>query len=429
MAKAGNKALHLSAYAEAIINYKKALDVLKTFTPTPERDQHELSFQIALAASLQARQGFGAPEVVSTCEQIQKLCEKMAESPQIFYALHFLANFHWLRAEHNAAFELTEKMMHIAQKIDDPLSLALTHTLQGTLSFNTGKLSLAMKHLDYMNSFYNPKEHAHLAFVYGLDPGLISWCSTECVLWCLGYPDQAMEKSRKMLAITRQVDHPFSVTAALALDTLFHLLRRDVRALEERGKEVAELAGEKGFLFFVGVGVFKIGWALAHRGQVEEGIAKLHQALDLYQATGVRFTLTDLLGSLAEAYGMVGQIEKGLEFMSQALAEVERGGERYYEAELYRLKGELLLRKAERKDRTVLEKEAEACFRKSIDVARMQKAKSLELRTAISLSRLLKKQGKRNEAKKLLEEIYGWFTEGFDTPDLKEAKSLIEELS
>jgi predicted ATPase len=192
---------------------------------------------------------------------------------------------------------------------------------------------------------------------------------------------------------------------------------------------VAKLGEEKGFLFIVGVGRFKLGWVAARQGRVEEGLAKLHQALELYRATGVRFTLTDLLGSLAEAYGMAGDIEKGLEFMSQALAEVERGGERYYEAELYRLKGELLLREAEGNGRSLLEKEAEACFQQSLAVACRQMAKSFELRTAVSLGRLLKKQGRGSEAKKLLEEIYSWFTEGFSSPDLKEAKSLIEELS
>jgi predicted ATPase len=232
-----------------------------------------------------------------------------------------------------------------------------------------------------------------------------------------------------MLAVARQVGHPFSLAAALAMDSLFHLLRRDVGALEERGKEVAKLGEEKGFLFIVGVGRFKLGWVAARQGRVEEGLAKLHQALELYRATGVRFTLTDLLGSLAEAYGMAGEIEKGLEFMSQALAEVERGGERYYEAELYRLKGELLLRETEGNGRILLEKEAEACFQQSLAVARRQMAKSFELRTALSLGRLLKKQGRGSEAKKLLEEIYGWFTEGFNAPDLKEAKLLIEELS
>ena len=430
LAKAGTKALRLSAYAEAIVHFGKALDILKTFPPSPERDQHELSFHIALAASLQAIHGYGAPEVSSTYGRMKELCQRMAVSPQTSYALYFLANYHWLRAEHGTALEFAEQMMKLAEKAGDLLSLAISHTLHGTLSFIIGRWSSALEHLGRMNAFYNPQEHSHLAFIYGQDPGIISLCSTASVLWALGYPDRAVDQSRKMLEAARQVNHPFSLAAALAFDSLFHLLRRDAAALEERGREVAALADEKGFLFFVGIGMFKLGWVAARQGRVEEGLSKLHQALALYQATGVRFTLTELLGSLAEAYGMAGDNEKGLEFMSQALAEVERGGERYYEAELFRLKGELLLKKAEKDDdRAALEKEAEACFRQSLDVARNQAARSFELRTAISLGRLLKKQGKGSEARKLLEDIYGWFSEGFDTPDLKEAKSLIEELS
>jgi predicted ATPase len=428
LAKAGNKALRLSAYTEAIAHFNKALDILKSFPPLPERDQHELLFHIALAASLQAIHGYGAPEVASTYGRMKELCKKVVESPHVHYALYFLANYHWLRAEHSTALEFAEQMMGLAQKVDDRLSLAVTHTLYGTLSFILGKWPPALEHLSQMNAFYSPQEHSHLAFVYGQDPGLISLCSTASVLWALGYPDQALEQSRKTLEAARQVNHPFSLAAALALDSLFNLLRRDAGALAERGAEIAALAEEKGFLFFVGVGVFKLGWVAVHQGRLEEGLAKLHQALALYQATGVRFTLTELHGSLAEAYGMAGDTEKGLEFISQALAVVEGGGERYYEAELYRLKGELLLRKVDTEDRAAMEKEAEACFRRSLNVARGQEAKSFELRTAVSLGRLLQKLGKGSEAKKLVEDIYGWFSEGFNTPDLKEAKSLIEEL-
>jgi predicted ATPase len=428
LAESGNKALHLSAYAETIVHFKKALDILRTIPPTPECEQQELSFQIALVASLQATQGFASPDVISTCRRIQEICQRIAGSPQVFHALYLLANFHWLRAEHIAGFELTKQMMTLAQKSEDSLMLALTHFVKGALSFNMGKLCSAKEHLEKMNAFYNPTEHSHLAFIYGQDPGQISGSNTSCVLWCLGYPDQALQQSQKALAIAREVDHPFSLTGALAMDTLFNLLRRDIKALEERGKEVTELAEKKGFLFFVGVGVFKIGVALAHKGQIEEGIARLHQALNIYRTTGVRFTLTDLLASIAEVYGMAGQIEKALEYISQALVEVERGGERYYEAEIHRIKGELLLRKAERKDRAVWEKNADICFRKSIDIAQHQKARCLELRTALRLSRLWQKQGYTKKARKLLTEIYKWFTEGFETPELKEAKTLLEEL-
>jgi predicted ATPase len=429
LAGAGNKALRLSAYREAIAHFNTALDILKSFPPSPERDQNELSFHIALAASLQAIYGYGAPEVASTYARMKELCQKMAGSPQVLYALYFLANYHWLRAEHSTALEFAERMMVLAQKVDDRLSLAVTHTLYGTLSFILGKWPPALEYLNRMNVFYNPREHSHLAFIYGQDPGIISLCSTASVLWALGYPDQAAEQSRKMLEAARQVNHPFSLATALALDSLYNLLRRDAETLVERGAEIAALAEERGFLFFVGVGVFKLGWVAVHQRRFEEGLSKLHQALSLYEATGVRFTLTELHGSLAEAYGMAGDPEKGLEFIARALAEVERGGERYYEAELYRLKGELLLEKAKTGDGAAMEKEAEVCFRKSLDVARGQEARSFELRTAISLGRLLKKRGKSDEAKKLLGDIYSWFTEGFDTPDLKEAKSLIMELS
>jgi predicted ATPase/predicted Ser/Thr protein kinase len=428
-ATAGKRALQLSAYAEAIAHFGKALDILTALPPSPERDQHELSFQIPLAASLQAIHGFGAPEVSSAYGRIRELCQRMPESPPLIYALYFLANYHWLRADHGISLEFTERMMNLARKLDDGLNLAVTHSLHGTLSFIMGEWSSALEHLGRMNAFYHPQEHSHLGFIYGLDPGLISLSSTASVLWCLGYPDQALAQSRKMLAVARQVGHPFSLAGALAMDSLYHLLRRDAAVLSERGREVAVLGEEKGFLFIVGVGKFKLGWVAARQGRVEEGLAMLHQALDLYRATGVRFTLTDLLGSLAEAHGVAGDVGEGLEFMSQALTEVERGGERYYEAELYRIKGELLLKKAERGDRAAMESEAESCFRQSLAVARRQEGKSFELRTAVSLGRLLERHGQKSEARTLLEGIYGWFTEGLDTPDLQEAKSLIEDLS
>jgi predicted ATPase len=429
LAKAGEKALQVSAYAETIGYFRKALDILNCFPLSPERDQYELSFQMALAASLQATQGYGAPEVATVCVRMRELCHKLPGSPQIFSALYFLMTHHWLRGNHGTALEITEQMMSIAEKAGDPSLPVLTHNAQGILSFNMGKLSAALEHLNHINAFYDPEKHTHWGYVYGMDPGLLGWSVEACALWYLGYPDQAVQQSRKTLDAARRIGHPMSFAAALAMDCLLHLIRRDVKSLEERGREVAAFAGEKGFLFFVAVGLFKMGFTRALQGGAEEGIAKIHQGLDLYRATGVRFTLTDLFGCLAESYGMAGRYEQGLDIMSQALAEVERGGERYYEAELHRIKGELLFKKAETGDRAALEKEAEDSFRQSLALARGQTAKSLELRTAISLGRLLQKQGKKSEAKKLLEDIYGWFTEGFDTPDLKEAKALIGELS
>jgi predicted ATPase len=279
-----------------------------------------------------------------------------------------------------------------------------------------------------MNHFYNFENNASLKYIFGMDPGLVSGINTACVLWALGYPDQALLQSQKMLTAARLIDHSFSLVTSLALDSLLQILRRDISTLEPLGKEVYERSEKKGFVLFMGVGLFKIGFVLVHQGQVKEGISKLHQALEIYKATGLRFSLTDLLGSLAEAYGKYGDMEKAMDFMEQALAEVQRGGEQYYEAELYRIKGELTLMKSDIKNRTEIENEAEKCFYQSITLAQKQMAKSFELRSTTSLYHLLQKQSKKKEARDLLTNIYDWFTEGFETKDLIEAKNLIEDL-
>ena len=261
-----------------------------------------------------------------------------------------------------------------------------------------------------------------------MDPGLVCGMNTACVLWALGYPDQAELQSQKMLPQVRLINHSFSSVASLAFNSLLQIFRKDGKALEPLGKEIYSVSEKKGFVLFIGVGLFKTGFALVHQGQVKEGINKLLQALEIYKVTGIRFTLSDLLGSISEAYGMYGDIEKAMNFMEQALAEVKRGNEHYYEAELYRIKGELILKKADDKNRKEVENEAEACFKQSLKVAQEQMAKSFELRTSLSLCRLLKKQDKKEEARQLLTKIYNWFTEGFEESDLKEAKAMLVDL-
>jgi serine/threonine protein kinase/tetratricopeptide (TPR) repeat protein len=428
LCKAGTKALYLSAYDETIAHFNKALAILKTFPQSPMLDQQELSIQMALAAALQATKGFGAPDVVLHCDRIEELCGKFEQVPQVFYSLIFLTNFHWQRGNHNMALNTARQMMNSANITKEPEKLAITHSIQGSLFFNVGKFSEAIGNLRKMNSFYDPAIHSNLKYMAGMDLGIVSGFTSASVLWCLGYPDQALMQSKKMLTTLRQIDHPFSMAVGLALDTLFLLLQRNFDEMEKMGWKIYKFSEEKGFIFFMGVGIFKIGFAMVHQGKVDEGINKLHQALQLYTATGVRFTLTDLLGSLAEAYGIAGQIGKGLDILEKAIEEVERGGERYYEAELYRIKGELLLKKEDSEVKEALEKEAEDCFKRSIKIAQFQKAKSFELRSAMSLCRLWEGQNKNKTAKQLLVKIYNWFTEGFETYDLMQASNLLKEL-
>ena len=428
LVKAGTRAVHFSAYEETIVLFKKALDILKTFPESTERDQQELNLQMAITAASQSLKGFGAPEIITYCNRIEELCKKIGDAPQIFNAHYFLAQFHWLRADHKIAYNFTEKMMQHAQKVKDAEKVALSCFMQGMLYFYLGNLTQAIENLKKMNSYYVPEKCSHLKYIYGMDPGLISGMNTACVLWALGYPDQALLQSQKMLPQVRLINHSFSSIASLAFNSLLHIFRKDSIALEPLGKEIYSVSEKKGFALFIGVGLFKTGFTLVHQGQVKEGINKLLQALEIYKVTGIRFTLSDLLGSISEAYGMYGDIEKAMDFMEQALTEVQRGNEHYYEAELYRIKGELILKKADDKNRKEVEKEAEECFKQSLKVAQEQMAKSFELRTSLSLCRLLKKQDKKEEAIQLLTKIYNWFTEGFEESDLKEAKAMLEDL-
>ena len=251
-------------------------------------------------------------------------------------------------------------------------------------------------------------------------------------LWYLGYPEQALQQSHEALMLGRELAHPFSLGNALFFAAWVHQFRREEHLTHERAEAIIALGAEQGFAVYVAVGMIFRGWALAQRdaapgarqGQVEEGMAQMQQGLAAWRATGAAVFQPYGLALLAAASAQVGQIEEGLTLLAEALAMTNDKGERRWEAELYRLQGELLLaRSAEQ------HAEAEACFRQALDVARQQQAKSWELRAAVSLSRLWQRQGKRAAARELLAPIYDWFTEGFDTADLREAQALLATLS
>ncbi len=244
----------------------------------------------------------------------------------------------------------------------------------------------------------------------------------------LGYPDQALKRSQEVLTFAHEFSHPFSLAWASVSSAWFHQFRREVQLVQEQAEAAIALSTEQGFSSWLAWGTILRGWALAEQGRVEEGIAQIHQSLVTFRATEIEFFRSYRLALLAEAYGKVGQIEEGLSVLAQALAAVNRSGECWHEAELYRLKGTLTLQSKVQGPKSQVEKETEGCFLQAIEIAHRQQAKSLELRAVMSLARLWQQQGKKEEARRMLAEIYGWFTEGFDTADLKEAKALLEEL-
>jgi len=343
--------------------------------------------------------------------------------------------FYSVRGEYNTARELGERLLSLAQSAQDPALLLEAHTALGnTLSF-LAELASARGHLEQAIALYDPQQYRSYAFLYGQDPGVHSLSYATLVLWLLGYPDQARKRSLEAFALAQELSHPYSLAFALIHVIYVHRFSWEVKATQERAKELFALSTEHGFPITLAVGAAHQGWALAEQGLGKEGIIQIRQGIDVWCATGsTLFFQPFLLAMLAEAHWKGGLPEEGLTVLAEALAIVNKTGERFWEAELYRLKGELSLQSKQVETsqdkpeaKTNPEAEAEECFCKAIEIARHQSAKSLELRTMMSLSRLWRQQGKKAQARQMLAEIYSWFTEGFDTADLKEAKALLEE--
>jgi len=273
-------------------------------------------------------------------------------------------------------------------------------------------------------ALYDPHQHRAAAFLHGQDSGVLCRSYAASALWYLGYPDQAWAQSQEAVTLAQQIAHPFSLGFALNWAALFHQLRREERATQERADAAMSLATEQGFPLWIAFGAILYGWALAQQGKVQEGIEQINQGLMTYRATGGEVQQPYILALLAEAHGTLGEPEAGLAVLTEALTLVDKTGERWYESELYRLKGELLLQQSSDN-----QADAESCYHHALDIARHQQAKSFELRATTSLAKLWQQQGKRQEAHDLLAPVYGWFTEGFDTADLRDAKALLDELS
>jgi predicted ATPase len=311
----------------------------------------------------------------------------------------------------------------------------------GNTLFYFGEFAPARDHFEQSMALYNFGQHHSHAFLYGQDTGVVCLARAAWALWFLGYPDQALKLSYQAMTLARELSHPHSQAYALGSAATLHQLRREGQAAQEQAEAAMTLSTEQGFPLWVAWGTMLRGWALAKQERGEEGTSQIRQGMATFRATGAEVSRPYLPALLAEAYEKAGQVEEGLSSLAEALAAVDNSGERWYEAELYRLKGQLTLQKFQVSSfkfqvphtphptpYTQAEAEAEACFLKAIEIARRQQAKSLELRATVSLARLWQQQGKKEEARQMLAEIYNWFTEGFDTKDLQEAKALLEEL-
>ena len=427
--QAGQRALQRSANVEAESHLTTGLTLLRALPDTPELAQQELAFQLALGPALMATKNIAAPEVAHVYTRAYELCRQLGETPALFPALWGLWRFHSVRAKHTTARELAEQLVRLAQNVQDSGLMLEAQWASGGTAFFLGELTTAGEHFAHSLALYDPQQHQVHAFQYGSDPGVASHCFNALVLWHVGFPDQALQEVYQGLRLAQDVAHPFSIVYALGYSAWVHYLRREALPVQTQTQAAISLATEQQFPFWVTWNGILQGWALALQGQGAAGIAQMRQNLADYQSMGAEGGLTWFLLMLAEAYGFSSQSESGLHVLAEALEAANTKEERTYEAELYRLKGELTLQQLSgQPSRCNVQEEAESCFRTAIELARRQKAKSLELRAVTSLARLGQQQGQSGEARKLLSEIFDWFTEGFNTKDLQEAKSLLEEL-
>lgn len=277
-----------------------------------------------------------------------------------------------------------------------------------------------------MISFYDPQQHRYLAFLYGQDPGANGRSQFAWLLWTLGYPEQALQRTREALAMAGELAHPYSLAFAQGLAALLHMLLRDAPAVQAYAEDCFCTATEHGFAYWLAFASCFRGWAFVEQGQIQEGIALIRHGMTLYETMGTQAARPQQLTMLARAHGRAGQVDEGLALVHQGLMLMQDHEEPLYEPELYHLQGELLLQA--RGQRQQVQAGAERAFLQAIQVARQQGARSWELRAVTSLCRLWLAQGKRVQACERLTEIYGWFTEGFDLADLQEARALLAEL-
>jgi class 3 adenylate cyclase/predicted ATPase len=429
--QAGQNAIRRSANVEAVSHLSKGLELLKTLPDIPGHPQQELTLQLALAAPLMATKGWAHPEVARSYSRARELCQQVGETPQLFPALWGQWGFYFIGGELQTARELGEQLLRIAQNVQDPALLVEGHHALWPALFFLGEFALTRAHLEQGIALYDSQQHGSRAFFYGgHDPGVCCQDFWALILYFLGYPDQALKKVHEALTLARELSHPLSLAVTLYYAARLHQARRERQEAQEQAETLIALSREQEFALMLAWGIIYRGWALAEQGQVEEGIAQIRQGLTASQATGAEVARPHFLALLAESCGKGGQTEEGLSALTEALGIVHKNGEREYEAELYRLRGELMLAQSSvQRLASSVQKEAEECFLKAIEIARRQQAKSLELRAATSCARLWHQQGKPKEAHAMLAEIYNWFTEGFDTKDLQEAKTLLEELT
>jgi DNA-binding winged helix-turn-helix (wHTH) protein/predicted ATPase len=408
---AADRAARHYAHREAIDHLRRGLAAVERL-PAADRDPAEMRLRVNLGLQLQVTHGFAAPAARRAYERARELCQQAGEGPLLFPVLWGLWLYHKVRSDLPTARTMADELFAVAQRLGDPALTLQAHQALAVTTLCAGEPGATVRHMEGGTALYDPRRHHTHTFLFGQDPGVACRAFGAVALWLLGYPDRALAAGRESARLSHELVQPSSQALALHFTAMVHQLRGEAAAVRACSELTLAIAADQGFSFWHAGGTILRGWAVAVAGDRAEGIALLRQGLDAWQATGSITYRPYFLALLADVLARAGRAVDGLPLLDEGLALVEQASERLFEPELYRLRGEAL--------RAVAHADAEACFHQALAVARKQAARSLELRAAMSLARLDPTGGRP-----VLAETLGRFTEGFDTPDLREAKAVL----
>jgi class 3 adenylate cyclase/predicted ATPase len=423
--KAARQSLIRYALVEAMAQLGKGLALLPNLVESPERWRHELELQTVLGWTHFHAKGEGVPAAGDALLRARTLSERLGDRSTLSPVLYMQGSHYVARAEYSRARHVTEELLHVAREHGDAALEMHAHQILGRILHWLGAFASAVEHLEDALRVRVTDEHDEHSWYILVDASrtvALTYLATDLMI--LGHLDQAVARSEEALALGKKARRPYALAIALGFAALVNRLRGANEAALDYLAESAAIGSEQGFPLFVTLADLQRASILSARGETGEGLARARQACADLAAAGHHSGKTRSLAWLADCCERAGEIDEALELLTAALATVSASEERYFEAELHRLRGDWFVT-----HRRASEVEAEACFERALAVAREQEAKLWELRAANSLARLWRDQGKRATARDLLAPIYGWFTEGFDTLDLKEAKALLEELA
>jgi predicted ATPase len=422
---AGKLSVAKSAVREGTAQLRRGLSLLDGLPENRERKQLELDIHVTLIAALMAGKGYGEPEVFAALERANRLVTETAAvgTPVHFFVLYGLWVSTFTGGNIAAALEHATNFLSSAQSQPSSGLLLVGHRILAHSLIFSGDHRAALKHAETAASLYRPDEHRDSALRYGQDIGVSAFIVFAWALWHRGHPDRSARAADHALAYSRQLGHAHTLSHAFCLAGKAAAFARDVAIVGARSNNCVALASEHGFAHWAAYGQILQGWADTQQGEAATGIALIREGLAAAEAAGSRLSKPFHLALLAEALALAGKIEEGLATLDEALADAAVSGEKGYNAEIHRLRGELTGRLPYPGPAKV-----EESFRTALAIAREQGTRGYELRAATSLARLWRDQGRRTEARELLAPLYDWFTEGFDTPDLKDAKALLDTL-